>query len=180
MSPAAAAVRYQLEETDLLQRIGSRARRQTRYIEDAEDLLQNTVLLALEKSDSLRKIELARAWIWGIYDNFLLEYVEKRMWRRARVDEAAIPDTLRAPSDIEGELIERLEGERNRLRLRCEFVRLRPNEKMILTQFYGLGRSKEEIRAEMNLTETQFRLLKYRAKAQLAAFCHGKTERIRF
>jgi DNA-directed RNA polymerase specialized sigma24 family protein len=164
MSPAAAAVRYQLEETDLLQRLGSRARRQTRYIEDAEDLLQNTVLLALEKADSLRKIELARAWIWGIYDNFLLEYVEKRMWRRARVDEAAIPDTLRAPSDIEGELI----------------VRLRPNEKMILTQFYGLGRSKEEIRAEMNLTETQFRLLKYRAKAQLAAFCHGKTERIRF
>lgn len=45
-------------------------------------------------------------------------------------------------------------------------LRLSPRDREILTRFYLLEQSKEQICTEMGLTETQFRLLKSRAKAR--------------
>jgi len=41
-----------------------------------------------------------------------------------------------------------------------------PRDREILTRFYLHGQEQDEICQEMNLTETQFRLLKSRAKAR--------------
>ncbi len=43
---------------------------------------------------------------------------------------------------------------------------LHPRQREVLRRFYLFEESKEEICASMNLTETQFRLLKSRAKAR--------------
>jgi len=45
-------------------------------------------------------------------------------------------------------------------------LRLSPRDREILTRFYLLEQTKQQICAEMGLTETQFRLLKSRAKAR--------------
>jgi len=50
---------------------------------------------------------------------------------------------------------------------RAEIAKLAARDREILTRFYILDQSKEQIRREMNLTETQFRLLKSRTKATL-------------
>jgi RNA polymerase sigma factor (sigma-70 family) len=46
-------------------------------------------------------------------------------------------------------------------------VHLSGHERDVLTRFYIQEQSAVQIRAEMNLTETQFRLLKWRSKARL-------------
>ena len=45
---------------------------------------------------------------------------------------------------------------------------LAPRDREILTRFYGYEQSQDQICAEMGLTDTQFRLLKARAKARVA------------
>lgn len=49
-------------------------------------------------------------------------------------------------------------------------------DREILTRFYLLGHSQEKICAEMNLTETQFRLLKSRAKARFGEIGRRKLD----
>ncbi len=70
---------------------------------------------------------------------------------------------------------ERIEQMRRVLR------RLPPNEREIVERFYLREQSKEQICAELSLTQTQFRLMKSRAKAKLAAFvnrCRPSTRRV--
>ena len=50
-------------------------------------------------------------------------------------------------------------------------------DREILTRFYLLGESQERICLEMQLTETQFRLLKSRAKARFGALGKRKLQR---
>jgi RNA polymerase sigma-70 factor, ECF subfamily len=50
--------------------------------------------------------------------------------------------------------------------LRGVLLRLAPKDREILTRFYLQEQTQEQICEEMNLTETQFRLLKSRAKAR--------------
>lgn len=58
--------------------------------------------------------------------------------------------------------------ERQRIvRMRKALATLSPRDREILTRFYLEDQSAEAICAEMGLTETQFRLLKSRAKARL-------------
>jgi RNA polymerase sigma factor (sigma-70 family) len=60
------------------------------------------------------------------------------------------------------------DAERNALMARVLFS-LHPKQKEILNRFYVLEQSSEEICNAMALTETQFRLLKSRAKARFGA-----------
>jgi RNA polymerase sigma factor (sigma-70 family) len=50
-------------------------------------------------------------------------------------------------------------------------------DREILTRFYLLEQSQEQICAQMNLTETQFRLLKSRAKARFGEMGRRKLAR---
>jgi hypothetical protein len=51
--------------------------------------------------------------------------------------------------------------------MRASLLSLRPKEREILTRFYLQEQSQETIQQEMNLTETQYRLLKSRSKQKL-------------
>jgi RNA polymerase sigma factor (sigma-70 family) len=53
-------------------------------------------------------------------------------------------------------------------------------DREILTRFYLLGQSQEQICAEMNLSETQFRLLKSRAKSRFGELGRRRLRRRRF
>jgi RNA polymerase sigma-70 factor (ECF subfamily) len=59
-----------------------------------------------------------------------------------------------------------------------ESISLRDRE--ILTRFYLLGETQEKICSEMGLNDTQFRLLKSRAKARFGELGRRKLERRRF
>ena len=51
--------------------------------------------------------------------------------------------------------------------MRKNLLALRPKEREVLTRFYLQEQSPEKIQQEMNLTTTQFRLLKSRSKQKL-------------
>lgn len=53
-------------------------------------------------------------------------------------------------------------------------------DREILTRFYLLGHTQEQICTDLNLTETQFRLLKSRAKARFGELGKRKLRRRRF
>jgi RNA polymerase sigma factor (sigma-70 family) len=56
---------------------------------------------------------------------------------------------------------------RQKARLMVQILQeISPRDREILTRFYLHGQEQDEICQEMNLTETQFRLLKSRAKAR--------------
>jgi hypothetical protein len=56
---------------------------------------------------------------------------------------------------------------------------LAPHERNLLYRFYVLEHTKEQILADTNLTETQFRLAKSRAKARLIKLATGHAKRAR-
>jgi RNA polymerase sigma-70 factor, ECF subfamily len=51
---------------------------------------------------------------------------------------------------------------------------LQPRERAILTRFYFDGDSPAEIQAELELNQTQFRLIKCRAKARFKELCQAR------
>ncbi len=51
--------------------------------------------------------------------------------------------------------------------------RMRPRDREVLVRFYVQEQDAAEICRTMDLTETQFRLLKSRAKARLTRLCRG-------
>jgi len=51
---------------------------------------------------------------------------------------------------------------------------LQPREREIITRFYFDGQSPKTIQTELDLNQTQFRLLKCRAKARLKELCEAK------
>jgi RNA polymerase sigma factor (sigma-70 family) len=51
---------------------------------------------------------------------------------------------------------------------------LQPRERAVLTRFYFDGDSPEEIQAELELNQTQFRLIKSRAKARFKELCQAR------
>jgi RNA polymerase sigma-70 factor, ECF subfamily len=68
------------------------------------------------------------------------------------------------------------------IRERTELARhvlhtISPRDREILTRFYLLEQSQEQICQEMNLTDTQFRLLKSRAKARFGELGKKKMSR---
>jgi RNA polymerase sigma-70 factor (ECF subfamily) len=54
---------------------------------------------------------------------------------------------------------------------------MRPREREILVRFYMKEQPPAEICREMQLSETQYRLLKSRAKARLGKLCQGRLDR---
>lgn len=101
--------------------------------------------------------------------------------RRAGVDrrrsvpadsEMPVASTQRTPEEIA------IENERHD-RMRRTLQSLKPRDREILRRFYLDGQEQEQICEEMSLTETQFRLLKSRAKARFAELGKRSMERPR-
>lgn len=82
----------------------------------------------------------------------------KRRTREMHVDAARIPS---------GQTPEQHAAEREQADIMKRVLfELRPKYREILMRYYVLGESEAQISLEMNLTATQFRLLKWRAKAR--------------
>jgi RNA polymerase sigma factor (sigma-70 family) len=136
-------------------------RRRTRT-DDVDDLVHNLFLTVV---DGIRRNQLREP-------GRLMGFVRTILWRQASAYVASLARSsvpldldaarvLRHPDpDPEHALIER----EKRDLMRRMLSELRRRDAEILRRFYVNGESEEQIREAMNLTPTQFRLLKSRAK----------------
>jgi RNA polymerase sigma factor (sigma-70 family) len=135
--------------------------------QDVDDRVHDTFLLvvqSIQKGD-LREPERLLAFARTIVRRRISQYIEKSAASRREnlTGEAAswVPDSEDNPEQAairtqNGNIMEQV--------LRT----LSRRDREILTRFYLLEQSAEQICAEMELTETQFRLLKSRAKTRFA------------
>lgn len=84
-----------------------------------------------------------------------------------RMPSTKLPSKLRSNEDLEQKVGGRVEQEKHRRIIERLIAVLPKHQKEIVTRFYLLEQPKEQIIAEMQLTETQFRLTKSRALAKL-------------
>ncbi len=97
---------------------------------------------------------------------YICGQIAARVKERAHVGNSDLSlDTLPAPVSPDPEhQISQIQQQKV---LTAALQSLRPRDKEVLDRFYLQEQSKEQICAEMDLTETQFRLLKSRAKQKL-------------
>ena len=140
--------------------------RQIRPLADVEDRVHEVfmVTLAAIREDRLRDPARLMGFIRSVVANQVATHITRTARRRGREVAADAPgvnlrDPRRNPEQlaIEGE---RLECARKMLEELCE------RDRKILLQFYVHGHTREQIMADLNLTDTQFRLFKWRARAR--------------
>ncbi|HZU24594.1 MAG TPA: sigma-70 family RNA polymerase sigma factor [Bryobacteraceae bacterium] len=140
--------------------------RQIRPLADVDDRVHEIFMVALKaiREDRLRDPARLMGFIRSVVANHVATHIARTMRKRERevgADAAAVH--LRDPRQSPEQLAidgERLECAREMLQALCE------RDRTILIRFYVDGRSKEEIMAELDLTDTQFRLFKWRARAR--------------
>jgi RNA polymerase sigma factor (sigma-70 family) len=140
--------------------------RQIRPLSDVDDRVHEIFMVALKaiREDKLRDPARLMGFIRSVVANQVATHITRTMKKRERevgADAAAVH--LRDPRDTPEQLAidgQRLECAREMLQALCE------RDRTILIRFYVDGRSKEEIMHELNLTDTQFRLFKWRARAK--------------
>jgi RNA polymerase sigma factor (sigma-70 family) len=134
--------------------------------EDGLDCFHDTMLVLIRRirEGALQEAAALFGYARTILIREISEHLEKRR-RLATVDDFdavsfAIADP-QASAEANLEAGQRVEAMRRGLEA------LRPKEREILTRFYLQEQSADEIQQEMNLTATQFRLLKSRSKQKL-------------
>ncbi|MCW5981317.1 MAG: sigma-70 family RNA polymerase sigma factor [Bryobacteraceae bacterium] len=134
--------------------------------EGSQDELQEVFLILLEavRKGQLREPQRLEAFIRGVVQRRIARAIHVKL-QRQRLDGAPLPDEPPATGLQPDEGL----GRRDTRTLLREVLRtLSAREREVLVRFYLREESKGQILAEMALTETQFRLLKWRAKAKFA------------
>ena len=133
--------------------------------QELDDRVHDTFLIVLEaiQRGELREPERLMGFVRTIVRRQVAAYIDQAVQTRRDLQalEAALPVSDLAESPEE-RVIARQKAEIAESVLRSVSKR----DREILTRFYLLGQSPERICADMDLTETQFRLLKSRAKAR--------------
>jgi len=133
--------------------------------QELDDRVHDTFLIVLEaiQRGELREPERLMGFVRTIVRRQVATYIDQAVHTRRDLQalEAALPVSDLAESPEE-RVIARQRAEIAESVLRSVSKR----DREILTRFYLLGQSPEKICADMDLTETQFRLLKSRAKAR--------------
>ena len=128
---------------------------------DADDLTNTTFLAVVEglKRKGMVQPESLMGYVGTIAHRQLASHIDEAVRRRREVPpEETIRD---GRTDAEAAAIED-----EQRRIMAEQLRAMPaRDREVLTRFYVYGQSKEFIQAELGLSETQFRLIKSRAKA---------------
>lgn len=140
--------------------------RQIRTMADVDDRVHEVFMVALAaiREDRLRDPARLMGFIRSVVANQVATYISRTARRRGRevgADDAGIH--LRDPGQNPEQLAidsERVECAREMLEELCE------RDRKILLRFYVDGHTREQIMADMNLTDTQFRLFKWRARAR--------------
>jgi RNA polymerase sigma factor (sigma-70 family) len=141
----------------------------TRHIgaTDAEDLTQQVLLEAIEALRAGRLVDPNRlgGYILGIARNKVCEWIRAAQTNRERF----VDDGLRLPMIATTPGPEDLAARKQRVRIaRDVLLSMSARDREVLSRFYLLEQRREQICEEMNLSATQFRLLKSRAKARFA------------
>lgn len=133
--------------------------------EELDDRVHDTFLIVVQaiQRGELRDPNRLMGFVRTVVRRQVAAYIERAVHLRKEQTELhpglAVSDSR---SDPEKEVMERQRVELMEKVLRSVSKR----DREILTRFYLLGQTQEQICREMNLTETQFRLLKSRAKAR--------------
>jgi len=139
---------------------------------DPSDLLHETLTIVVEsiRNGELRNPAALRAYVQSVIRRQVAGKILRAVWNRKRmVNSAGALDCAHSSDNPEKDL---LLHERKELIARG-MRRLGSRDNELLTRFYLLGENYGHICEEMNLTETQFRLFKSRAKARLTAWARG-------
>ncbi len=136
--------------------------------EELDDNLHNSFVTCLEavRSGQLRQPERLMGFVRTVIIRKIAEQIHRRVRERSllcSMDEPFAVSLSRC--DVTPE---HLLAEKERLATaRAALARMPHRQREILTRFYILEQTKEQVCREMGLTETQFRLLKSRTKAKV-------------
>jgi RNA polymerase sigma-70 factor (ECF subfamily) len=137
--------------------------------EQADECVHDTFIALAKKirDGALREPAALLKYARTILERMIVDiHLERRKWRAevdfdylalTRADDAPSPEKA-YESSTRTELMKRA------------LQQLRPKEREILVRFYLEEQDQEKIRREMNLTHTQYRLLKSRSKSKLEQF----------
>jgi len=141
---------------------------------EADDRFHDTVLIVMGaiRLDSLHDPARLMGYVRTVANRQVGASIREAIDRTRTTDDQWFH--LRSGSDDPEEEFSRNEGKQFAQRM-LDSLSCRNRE--IIVRFYVEEQSAAEICAAMELTETQFRLLKWRAKAQLTTRCRGKLSR---
>lgn len=124
---------------------------------DVDDLVQETLVrfLHADQRNLIRNTEELGGFLNGVCRNVILEYRRRQRREPAYDSDAPIPDAGTRP---EADILEIRQAIDNGLRELAE------RDRMILRAFYLEGKSKESICSEWEMTDTQFRVVLFRAR----------------
>ena len=132
---------------------------------DLDDRVHDAYLTVVQaiRTGSLREPEALMGFVKTIIRRQVAAGIDEAVQsRRERADFEVSAFVMDVRQDPEQEAIGR-----QKTQLMVQVLReISPRDREILTRFYLHGQEQDEICQEMNLTETQFRLLKSRAKAR--------------
>ncbi len=133
--------------------------------QEIEDRVHDTFVIVIQalRRGELRDPECLRGFVRTIVRRQIAAYIDQMV--RNRQEQTGLESGLAVRDsrcDPEEDLIAR---QRKEIMLRI-LKSISPRDREILTRFYLYGESQDQICAEMGLSDTQFRLLKSRAKAR--------------
>lgn len=143
--------------------------------EDGLDCFHDTMLVLIRR---IREGALQEAAaLFGYARTILVREISEQLEKRRRVSMVDDFDAVSfAIADPQASPEATLEAGQRVTAMRRSLLALRPKEREILTRFYLQEESAEKIQQEMNLTATQFRLLKSRSKQKLEQITAAGTE----
>jgi RNA polymerase sigma-70 factor (ECF subfamily) len=141
--------------------------------QDAEDALQETLLVVVRaiRNGSIREPEKLAGFVQMVAKRQAFGVIGQRVHSRqkeAELDTGRHVSEAKQDPERDAMVQERAELMKRALGL------LSPRDREILIRFYLREQTAEEVCRDMNLTETQFRLMKSRAKAKFGEL--GKQE----
>lgn len=148
--------------------------------EDVEDRLHDVlmaVVFGIQKGQ-LREPARLHGYIRTITRRFAIATLKERITRRRReVDNATIDNIASSPQNAREHTAEQDCIRKQGVEIAHEVLRaMSQRYRDILYRFYVLEEDPEEIQREMNLTPTQFRLAKSRAKERFGALGRARLE----
>lgn len=142
--------------------------------QDYEDALHDAYLEALSAFARCHRVLNPQAYVRGIVHHHILAVIKRRVHARRCLLPAElaawVPD--RREPGPEALLIAAQEEPRARAAVQA----LKPRYREIMVRFYQEGRSADSIRDEMQLSDTQYRLAKSRARQRALAIYAGMAQ----
>jgi RNA polymerase sigma-70 factor (ECF subfamily) len=144
-------------------------------VQDAEDAVQQCFAEVVEaiQRRGLNEPERLPGFVRTIAENLASARIQKTVERRSReqklpdaeslADRGQSPETILARTQIVAAA-------------RRTLAAMRPIERELLLRFYVRQQSQEQICGELNLTSTQYRLGKSRAKSRFSALCQASLQ----